>query len=306
MDEPRYRKRSPWIAALLSVLCTGLGHIYCGRIVMGLGLFALTTLFVPVQTSLLLFGYSAILVILTVVLGLISMVVSIYAVISSFRLARSLGADYQLKEYNHPIVYLAFFLIVGFIAPVSAAHVLRDNVAEAFYCPAESMLPNIIKGDRFLADKRAYRDDKPQYGEVIVFRNPLDRKSNYVKRVIALPGDRVEVRNGQVLVNGKLLTQKSTDHSIMGPGEMVEGAELYEEINGSRRYMILKDKAPSAEKQDFPETEVPPAHVFVLGDNRDHSLDSRKFGFVPIGDIKGRVQFLYWPVGRWSRFGRMK
>ncbi|MBN1589642.1 MAG: signal peptidase I [Pirellulales bacterium] len=304
MDEPKLRKRSPWIAALLSVFCTGLGHIYCGRIVMGLGLFAASTAFVPFQTSLLLFGYSAVLVFITVVLGLVSIVVSLYAVISSFVLARRLGADYRLKEYNHPIVYLAFFLIVGFIAPTSAAQVLRENVAEAFSIAANSMAPNFLKGDLVLADKQAYRNGPPQRGDVIVFRNPMDRKMNYIKRVVGLPGDRVEVREGVVYLDGKPLPQKRATSSIMGPAELPEGAELFEEHGGDRAYLIAKHRGPS-EVPDFAETEVPPGHVFVLGDNRDRSLDSRRFGCVPIGDIKGRATFLYWPAGRWSRFGRL-
>ena len=305
MNEATLVKRRPWLAALLSILCTGLGHIYCGRIVVGLALFAMTMFFVPFAVYLLVFGYSTVLMFATIFLSLVSFGVSLYAVIASFLLARKIGNQYQLKDYNHPVVYGALLLIVGFCAPTSSAVFLRDNVIEAFYCPAKSMLPNIIEGDRFLADKRVYRDADPDYGDVVVFHNPNNRKINYVKRVIGRPGDRIEIRRGVVLLNGKPLPQKPTNYSVMQTGEMVKGTELFEETNGERRYLILKDKTDPS-KHDFQETLIPPGHVFVLGDNRDHSNDSRKFGFVPIGDLKGQAKLLYWPAARWTRIGKIR
>jgi signal peptidase I len=308
MNLPMTKPRKPWLAALLSFLCSGLGHIYCGRIVAGLVLLVLGMLPVPVVSLARVFAVSPAFCGLFLVSLCVSTTVTLYAMIASYRLAKRLGPDYALKEYNRPIVYVALILTTGLISPamsVELALAVRENVAEAFVCPAESMLPTIVKGDRFLVNKRAYRDAAPQRGDIIVFRYPGKPGTNCVKRVVGLAGDRVEVRAGEVCVNGKPLPRKPADSSTRGPAEVPDGAALFQETNGDCRYLILEHPAESR-VADYPEAIVSPEHVFVLGDNRDHSADSRKFGFVPVGDIKGRAGFLYWPVGRWSRFGHLR
>jgi signal peptidase I len=308
MNTPITKPRKPWLAALLSCLCWGVGHVYCGRIATGLVLLLIGMSAVPMASLGKIYGYSSGWYTAFLISLGVSAATSFYSMIASYRLANRIGPDYELRDYNRPIVYVALILAAGLMSPIISielALTLRDNVAEAFVCPAESMLPNIINGDRFLADKRAYVDSRPDYGDIIVFLNPEDRSMNFVKRVIGLPGDHVEVRGGRVYVNGEELPQEPTANSAMGPGEIPNGAELFYETNGDRRYLLLRDTGEST-VADYPETTVPADHVFVLGDHRDHSKDSRKIGFIPLLDVKGRATFLYWPAGRWTRFGELR
>ena len=297
--------RKPWVAVLLSLFCTGLGQVYCGRIVAGSVLFLASLTFVPFALGLATFEVSTVVLLAFIVSSFAVAGISLYAAIDAYRLARRLGANYQPKDYNRPIVYAVFIVAAGFTCPVGAAMFVRANVVEAFYCPAESMAPSILRGDRFLVNKLAYRRGEPDRGDILVFLNPQDRQINYVKRLIGLPGDRVEVRAGEVYLNGQKLPHEPADESKLRSAHQPEGEQAFYESNGGRRYLILRGTAES-ETADYPETVVPAGHVFVLGDHRDRSKDSRAFGFVPLGDVKGRAEYIYLPAASWSRFGECR
>src|SRR5262245_25230112 len=141
--------RSPWAAVALSLVSTGLGHIYCGRIVKGLALFCASLLFAPlVVAAALLPPRTPILVGLLVgaatVIGLY-----LYAAVDAFVVARRLGDHYERRDYNRPAVYLLLGT-VGLIYPVGAATYLRAHVFEAFLVPSASMVPTVLDGDRVL------------------------------------------------------------------------------------------------------------------------------------------------------------
>ena len=156
-----------------------------------------------------------------------------------------------------------------------------------------------------LVNKAVYRNRLPERGEIVVFRSPPNRKQAFVKRVVGLPGDSVAVRGGEVYVNGqKLPRREAPETEFSAAGSRLTG-RLWYEVNADRRYVVmLADDSPKGE--DFPETKVPTGNCFVLGDNRDKSRDSRSFGFVPLGDVLGPVQTVYWPAESWSRFGKVR
>ena len=147
---------------------------------------------------------------------------------------------------------------------------IRHFVAEARYIPSESMLPTLKVNDRLIIDKVSYNFNQPQRGDIVVF-NPTDTLKEqkftdaFIKRIIGLPGDQVMVKSGKVLVNDKPLI------------------ETY--IN-----------APP--KDDYDEVTVPPNSYFVMGDNRNNSLDSRSWGVVPKDRIIGRAVIRFWPFDR--------
>jgi signal peptidase I len=304
MNETRGHARIPWVAAVLSLFCTGLGHIYCGRIVTGLALFLASLLFAPVAVLVSCLAPSTFVLVglIAAALGVIG--IYLFAVVDSFRLARCMKTGYEPKDYNRPAIYAAFFL-VGVSYPLGVAHYLRSHALEAFYIPTASMAPNIMAGDRVLANKSLYRFTAPQRGDVIIFRNPTDRRQNFVKRVIGLPGDRVEVRDNEVYVNGrKLQRDRVPPSSLAWAGQNVAGDVFYER-NAAARYRILLGDG-DGDIPDYPETAVPEGACFVLGDNRDRSRDSRQFGFVPLGDVLGSVQYVYYPATTWRRFGDLQ
>jgi signal peptidase I len=290
--------REPWLAAVLSLFAPGLGQVYSGHLVRGLVLFLLSLLFVPlVVLAALPEPATPVLVgLLAAVAGLLGLYV--YAVVNAWQAARCRRTNYEPREYNRPGLYVLFILVGGAYA-LGAPWYVR-HVFEAFYIPTGSMVPTVLVGDHILVNKLAYQHRLPQRGDVITFRVPGKPGQNWIKRVIGLPGDTVEVRDGQVTVNGKKLERDRVPAEVLpAPPE----GEVFEESNAGRRYRILigKEKSPDQAK-----TTVPEGTCFVLGDHRDLSEDSRTFGPVPLGAILGPVQYVYYPAATWDRFGVLR
>ena len=146
----------------------------------------------------------------------------------------------------------------------------------------------------------------------MVFFNPQDRKVNFIKRVVAVAGDTVELKGGALHINNRRIPQhpvadfKPDGTAIQFNGEPLRG-EVLCEINGDAQYKIFLDAAPHDHgRGDFAKMTVPKHHCFVLGDNRSNSIDSRNFGPVPLATIKARAEYLYWPAKDWSRFGSLR
>jgi signal peptidase I len=303
MDVHTGTRRKPWVAAVLSLFCTGLGHIYCGRIVVGLVLFLASLMFAPAVVVVSLLEPSTPLLIGLLAAGLLVLGAYGYAVVDAYRLARRLKDDYQPRDYNRSLVY-TLFILVGVTYPALVLQDLRANWLEAFRIPSASETPNLLPGDRFLANKAAVRGKSPRRGDVVVFHAPENREQLYVKRVIALPGDTVAIKGDQIYVNGKALERDrvpATSLTSLGP-DGAGGGAVFAESNAGRRYLTMVEPSPGP-AADYAERTVPADTCFVLGDYRSRSADSRKFGPVPLGDITGVVQYIYFPAQSWSRFG---
>jgi len=175
--------------------------------------------------------------------------------------------------------------------------------ARTFRIPGQSMAPTLEPGDTFVVDQRA-AGTPPRRGDIIVFRVPLDRSVLYVKRVVGLPGDRVQMIGGFLSINRRLVERRQAE-PYAGPSS--RGGTLHRYIES----LPADDNAPPAEYgileqsgmepyDDMPERLVPADHCFVLGDNRDNSLDSRAdIGYVPIENILGRVVYRLRPRPGW-------
>ncbi|MDQ4062792.1 MAG: signal peptidase I [Actinomycetota bacterium] len=153
---------------------------------------------------------------------------------------------------------VAFVLIFGIVRPF---------VIQPFWIPSESMLPTLEVGDRLFVDKFIYRFWEPEVGDIVVF-DGLETDDELIKRVVAVAGDRVKVRNGVLRVNGEF------------PEEPYARAAIFPD--GS----------------EFGPTKLQEGEVFVMGDNRGNSRDSRFFGPVPIEDIQGEAFLRFWPLSR--------
>jgi signal peptidase I len=176
---------------------------------------------------------------------------------------------------------------------------VRAFVVQAFKIPSESMKPTLLVGDHLLVnkfiygiripltDKKVFRFSEPQRGDVIVFKYPKDPSKDYIKRVIGLPGDTVEVRNRQIYINNLLIEDPWG-------------------VFNARNLSTGDNYGPQA---------VPPDSLFVMGDNRNNSLDSRVWGFVPFDDVRGKAFIMYWSWDlnspsilnkvRWKRIGHL-
>jgi len=177
---------------------------------------------------------------------------------------------------------------------------IRAFIVQAYKIPSGSMIPTLLIGDYLLVNKLAYgirnpiKNDfiyfrkLPERQEIVVFTYPLNKKLDFIKRVIGLPGDTVEIVNKKVYVNGKLLK------------------EPYIQFNDPEIYP--KEVSP---RDNYGPVKVPPGYIFVLGDNRDQSYDSRFWGFVPINYLKGKALIIYFSWDsknfriRFNRIGKL-
>ena len=199
----------------------------------------------------------------------------------------------------------------------------KTAIAEPFYIPSGSMEPTLLIGDELLATKYPYGYGSaslpafivlpstshilgalPRRGDIVVFRWPGDRSQIWVKRVIGLPGDHIALRDGQVWINGEAATlqPQGTGQVENEDGTRAPAARFTETLPGPRQHMIFKLTADNP-RDNMAETVVPPDHLFVMGDNRDNSADSRVpereggVGLLPVANLVGRVDGI---VGSWD------
>lgn len=184
--------------------------------------------------------------------------------------------------------------------------ILRSFVAEPFRIPSNSMMPTLLTGDFILVNKFAYglrlpvTNDKfvsigePERGDVVVFRPPHLPHQDWIKRVIGLPGDTIAYRDNQVFINGEAMPYTSAGiYEGRGNGTEMTGAELLTEGLPGREHQVLERTGMPFRDPGEGEWTVPQGQYFVMGDNRDNSEDSRYWGFVPDGSLRGRA-FLIW------------
>ena len=291
-------RRIPLAAVLLSIAATGVGHLYCGRLVKGLVLFFLSFAFAPLIV--LAAGQSSSDWMLVLVIGSLVLMlgVFVYAVVDAGLLARRHGEDYRLKEYNRWYLYL-LLIMVSLTYPTNLASSIREHVLHAFKIPSASMVPSLMPGDYILLNKAIYKIRMPRRGDVVVFVNPNDRRLYFIKRIAALAGDSIALRGGVVHINGKPLDSRPMSSEETPHFLPQAGARILEETAQGVAYPILVDENIT----DMEEVLVPNGHCFVLGDNRGDSRDSRHIGPVPLADVRGRLAYIYWPAKSWKRWG---
>jgi len=210
--------------------------------------------------------------------------------------------------------------IEPFLIAAVVALFIRQFAVEAFKIPSGSMIPTLTIGDHLLVnkfiygpripftDKRFFTGREPQRGDIIVFKFPEDESKNFIKRIIGVPGDKIEIRKGVLLINDQAVpvTEESTANA--GAQNPVAGwPRVYDEQLGqvTHRLQYLRDQTGV----DFGPVLVPARSVFVMGDNRDNSQDSRVWKFVKYDKILGKALIIYWSWdgndGRWLRWERI-
>jgi signal peptidase I len=185
----------------------------------------------------------------------------------------------------------------AFATALILALLIRSFVVQAFKIPSGSMLPTLQIGDHILVNKFIYGIrlpiagtllipiSAPQRGDVVVFVYPVDPSKDFIKRVAGVGGDVIQIRGKQVYVNGQVWDDP---HAYFADGTAAAHG--------------------SSPRDTYGPVTVPPGHIFVLGDNRDRSYDSRFWGFVDVNEVKGRAFLIYWSWDgddHWVRWGRI-
>ena len=170
---------------------------------------------------------------------------------------------------------------------------IRFFVVDLYSMPAESMMPTLMPGDQLVASRWAYDFAEPERGDLIVFWSPLGN-SDYVKRVAGLPGDKLQMKEGVLHINGAPVVREETEPlTVETPRGTRTLRRFAETLPGGRRYLTL-DLDPDAMFDTTEVYEVTAGCYFVLGDNRDNSSDSRHFGCVAARNIRGKAMLRYW------------
>lgn len=154
---------------------------------------------------------------------------------------------------------------ISIIVAIALAFLIRTFIVELYIVDGPSMRPTLENHERLVVNKFIYNFHEPARGDIIVFRYPRDPSRDFIKRVIALPGDTIEIKDGQVFVNDQLQNES---------------------------YILEKTRT------EYPKAQIPDGTIFVMGDNRNNSEDSRfaDVGFVPFNLIKGKAILIFWPV----------
>jgi signal peptidase I len=222
---------------------------------------------------------------------------------------------------------------------VLIALVVRTVAYEPFNIPSGSMVPTLLVGDYLFVSKFSYGYSRyslpfglplfsgriffhsPERGDVVVFKLPTDNSTDYIKRVIGLPGDHIQMKNGILFINGQPIPRRRIEDYLYqeGNGVVIPLAQYIETLpNGVQHRIIeMSDNGPLDNTQEYV---VPPGDYFMMGDNRDNSQDSRVLsavGYVPAENLIGKAQFIFfstngsarlWEIWKWPfgiRYGRL-
>jgi signal peptidase I len=286
------KPRKWWISGILSLLSPGLGHVYCGQARKGIFFLFVGNYLLPfllLQSITLYLGTLSLSILYAIILLLLGFYIVV--IIDAVRLANRLKFEYQLKKYNKWFVYVGILVAIATISLLFPGldvdrDTIKSNTMQAYKIPSGSMEPTLLIGDRILVDRRLSARN-PSRGTIIIFEWPKDKTKDFVKRVEAIGGDTVEIRDKELYVNNKIVKESQVVH-------------------------LESNLIPASEnpRDNYGPVTVPKDAYFVMGDNRDRAYDSRFWGFVDKSKIKGTVKQLYWSWDRkassvrWNRIGK--
>lgn len=277
------KPRKPWVAGLLTILTRGLGHLYAGNPKRGLILFGIE------QCLLIVFAVSALIIAPTLFSMAVALIgglaFTVFCVVDAASIAKGKKENYELAKYNRWFAYVGYVVVLSFLVSTLLSAGVKASLVQAYKIPSGAMIPTLLVGDHLLANKFIYKTEEPKRGDIIIFPYPEDPSRDFIKRLIAVEGDIIEMKNKRLYINSK---------------------------EQSEPYIINTDSGgPRDQRDNFGPVTVPPGKLFFMGDNRDQSYDSRFWGYVPKDTIKGKAMSLYWSWDnvthkvRWDRIGKL-
>jgi len=251
---------------IFSLATPGLGQVYNGQFKKGVS-YLVGFALVYIVSSFLLVKFYGLILYLIILIGFF-----IFIVIDAVRGAKRMK-EIELKPFNKWYIYLIIFLMSNVAVIPLLGSAIRNNIIQAYKIPSSAMEPTLLVGDCLITDRRIYRSQKPQTGDIIIFEFPKDPSKDFIKRVIGMEGEKVEIIENKIYINEKLLDDPW--------GHFTKG---YHPLDTFGPVIVPKDS------------------LFVLGDNRNNSEDSRYWGFLDIKRVKGKALYLYWAKNK-SRIG---
>jgi len=272
----RKSSKDPWLSVLLNYLIPGVGHFYQKKWIIGL---------------IIIFGYILIFFV-DEYLGTFNFINSGYAVLTCWLVYKS---SKQIREKSSKIIVcilIGLFIQIFILDNIDS---LKEHFYQPFKIPSRSMTPTLIPGDHILVNKYELDID---YGDVVVFKLLRDDQDSgekyyihYVKRVVGLPGDSIDVVGRNLKINDEIIPLNNPKH-IKNDNTYFNVVEyIFDNIH---KVQYRKGESSTNKGEYLPVERIPEGHVFVLGDNRDNSRDSRHWGFIPINDIVGKAYKIHW------------
>lgn len=279
------KPRKPWLAGLLAFGTIGLGHLYTGEAKKGIILYLGQGLILAFLLPILLIKTYIFSLVLTVVFAWL--VYFVFSLFDAIKIARGKSTSYFLKNYNRWYVYLACWILASFIIQPIVETLVKENTIKAYKISSGAMIPTLLNGDRIFVNKFIYKNSEPQRGDIIVFEYPKDPSKDFVKRLIGVEGDVIQIKDKRVFISN---------------------------VEQNESYIINLDPnifpAGTQPRDNCGPITVPTNSLFFMGDNRDNSYDSRFWGFVSKEKVRGKVMSLYWSWDketgkvRWDRIGK--
>ena len=256
--------KDPLTAIFLSLICPGLGHVYLNKKIQG-QVYISVYLFLMMFLSLVLLFKVKVFPHIIILIVPFLLLFYFYVVFKSYQEAQTISRNVvQEVREKRVVLIVGIFIMVFFLnGPLIIQRLLSEHVVQIFHINSDSMLPTLNKKDFFLIHKNAYQFNSPQRGDIVVFIDPRSPQNYLIKRLVALGGEEVEIKEGKILINGQLV--------------LIPGAENIIYLN--RGFFGQQDQ----------KIKIPPVHFFVLGDNSLKSNDSRFWGFLSGEYIVGKA-----------------
>lgn len=268
------KQRKPLVAAILAFVTPGLGQLYNGQLKKAV-IFYLLMMVLSVMLAITGLQYHFYGLVTLLICGLSA---DLLVSAEAFWTARKIK-EITLRSYNKWYLYVFIALLTGGIDYVTGDVVKKELLGiKAYTNPSGSMLPTLLVRDNIVVDLNYYRKRTPQKGDIVVFKYPEDPSREFIKRVIATENDVIESRDKAIYINGSTISEPYIQH-------------------------VDKEIKANDKRDNFGPLSVPKGKVFVMGDNRDQSYDSRFWGYVDNTQIRGKVLYFYWSKQR-DKIGR--
>lgn len=288
------KRRRPFGAAAFTLITPGLGQLYNGMPRRAALFFAINLAaylaFNALTSSAAIQSTAAIG--LTLAMLIPGLAVYVFMIVDAFRGAQRIG-QLELRRYNRWYVYV---LVILAATGLRMAMEFTPIYSRSYSLPAWSMAPTLHAGDRIFVAANAYATEAPERGDVVVFELAEGSGAIYVKRLVGLAGDRIQMRNGVLHINGVSSIREFAAESTLYFSPDAEPPKIYSETFPDGRPHFITEFTDTRISDNTQEYRVPPGHIFMMGDNRDNSTDSRfpQIGFIPQENLRGEVMYIYW------------